>query len=204
MPKNCSAKIEDSQKLLMKVLKCLWTQYVSNRTSATKAYLASPSKAGYSLMAAELTAIGDLLNTNDAIVALNALVPVDGVPSYVNISSAYANGNIAYLYSDFNINPELNANVYPGPTEPNIGTTKSLQILNTDDCINQAYQVAPAQSHDSTQQSITWVTVATVVERSGCPGVSNTGFVTLSIEADNTAFAFNSCPSINCAHSKCK
>jgi hypothetical protein len=211
MPKNCSAKIERSQQLLLKVLNCLWTQYVSNRTSATKAYLASPTPVGYVLMASELKALGDLLNTNDSIKALDALIVLGGTPTYVNLSAVYASGVVAYLYS-----APLGQNTYPGPGIPVgnelpiiVGSLKVFQILNTDECVPQALQVKPSVSLNPANyiNQVTpapvWVTEAIVAERSGCAGVSNTGFVGLSIEADITAFSFNTCPTLNCANSKC-
>ena len=203
MPKNCSAKIERSQKLLLKVLNCLWTQYVSNRTSATKAYLASPTSAGYLLMAAELAALGDLLNTNSAINSLNSLVAPGGTPTYVNLSAVYSTGVVAYLYSaTTNVYPAVNISGLPIP----VGSLKVVQILNTDDCVPQAFQVKPTVSfnpanyENQSAPAPVWVTEAMVAERSGCAGVSNTGFVILAIEADITAFQFNTCPTLNCAN----
>ena len=197
-PEKCCAPLEKSQKLLLKILTCLWNQYVSNRTGSTKAFFASPTQILYDLMSSELTAIGTLLNANDAIVALNTLVPVGNAQTYVNIVSAYANANIAYLYSS-------TTNSFTTSTGT-IGMSKPIQILNTDDCIPQAYQVCPAISLNvstatgatsPSNSANTWVTVATVAERTGCPGVSNTGFIGLSIEVDLATFAFNSCPNLS-------
>lgn len=196
MPKNCSAPIQDSQRILLKVLTCLWKQYVLNRTPVTKAFLASPSPAGYDLMVTELTAINALISSNDAINSLNALLPLGATPAYVNLFSAYANSNIAYNNSRVN----NYASSVVG-TLGNIGMSKPVQILNTDECVNIAYQVKPAVSVNPLNL-LNWVTEASIVERSGCPGVSNTGFIGVSLEVDIVTFPFNTCTLPTCV-SKC-
>jgi len=183
MKKNCSNPVGKHQKLLLKVSNCLWNQYVDGKTNNTKTYLASPTSSNYDTMAIELKAIGDLLNNSDAIVALNALVPEGGVQTYVNIAAIHANGDIAYLYSSL------------GPDAKNLGTTKTLQVLNTDECVPIAYQVKPSLS---TNIDNTWITESIVTARSGCSGVSNTGFISMSIEGDITVFPFNPCFNNSC------
>ena len=155
------------------------------------------------VMAAELAALGDLLNTNSAINSLNSLVAPGGTPTYVNLSAVYSTGVVAYLYSaTTNVYPAVNISGLPIP----VGSLKVVQILNTDDCVPQAFQVKPTVSfnpanyENQSAPAPVWVTEAMVAERSGCAGVSNTGFVILAIEADITAFQFNTCPTLNCAN----
>ena len=212
MPKNYSAPIEKSQKLLLKVLNCLWNQYVSNRTVFTKAYLASPSFPRFKLMVKELVAIGDLLNSNPAISALQKLVTnEDGTEPYVNLFAAHADGSVAFAYNIIQALPTTDSeweDLYQQSLQSvfnssnNIGGNKTIVNLNTDECVSQVIQVKPELSlnpnyaPDFTTIPVvlpTWVTSASIVERSGCPGVSNTGFVDLVIEVDIKTFSFNSC-----------
>lgn len=204
MPKNCNAEIGKEQKLLLKVLNCLWVQYVSNRTGATKAYFKSPSQQGYDKMSNELSAIVNLLNNNNAVRTLDT---TGGQVANAVILSAYANGAVAY---DSAFDSEFNDYAKSGNIDRyNIGTQKPIQMLNLDECLSQSFQVRPynnvPNSGDLNDDQLiiqpNWVTQAVVFERTGCAGVSNTGFVGLALEVDITAFPFNVCDnlSVNCA-----
>lgn len=219
-----SSNIRKKQKLLIKVLTCLWTQYVSNRTGASKTFFSFPSSEHYDSMTKELNALGTLLNNNDAIKSLDI---EDGTSAFVNIFSAFANGVVAYNYAnDVNTTSDgLTANTYQNALtgdiinsnialDGNVFGLKNIQNLNTDETILQSMQLKPALSQNPDYKPNygavipvlpRWVTEASVAERIGCAGVSNTGFVSMSIEVDLEHFPFNACDnlSVSCAFKKC-
>lgn len=191
MKKNCCAPIGKHQKILLKVLNCLWNKYIEGNINNTKTYLASPSEENYDNMVSELESYGNILNNSDTIKILNELIPDGGFLTYINIAAIYANGDIAYLYSA------------KGPVEQNLGTTKTIQVLNTDECIDRSYQIKPSLSTKPEFDNV-WITEAILTERAGCAGVSNTGFISISIEADIAVFPFNPCFDKSCiSKSKC-
>lgn len=216
--------IRKKQKLLIKVFNCLWTQYVSNRTGATKTFFSSPSSENYDSMKKELNALGTLLNNNDAVKSLNI---EDGTKAFVNIFSAFANSVVAYNYANdiYSDSVDVTQNTYQNALvgeivmpkvafKGNVFGLKNIQNLNTDETILQTMQLKPALSQNplyepdyevKPQVLPRWVTEASVAERTGCAGVSNTGFVSMTIEVDLDHFPFNSCDnlSLSCAYKKC-
>lgn len=228
MMSTCSAPVKKQQKLLLKVLNCLWNQYVSNRTGYTKAFFASPSVDKYNLMKNELYTIASAINANTALMSLSI---VDGKEAFANITSVFPNGSIAYNYAnDVNVNsPSISLNTFdnaqlgtifnnPVNFKPNMSGSKNIQNLNTDECLPQAFQIIPALSQNPVYAPTmtnggpityitqpTWITQASVTERTGCSGVSNTGFISFSIEVDLEYYQFNSCEnlSISCNPKKC-
>ena len=201
MTKKCNSKINVSQTLLIKVMLCLWKQYVSNRTGATKAYMASPTDMKYTLLVNELNGIGHLLNSNEAILALNEYKPEclaeedapEPKPTFVDISVAYMNNVLAYQYSD----PSNNTFI---PSSKLSDNSKIITKLNTNECLTEAYALYPKISSDPDDMSKPWITSANVGERTGCCGTSNTGFIFMTIEVDINNFPFNGCEdlSLNC------
>lgn len=204
MTKNCSAPVGKQQKLLLKVLNCLWVQYVSQRTPGVKIFCANPGPVTYANAVQEVIAISVVMNLSEGVTSLNA--PLPGSPAFTSIVVANALGVVAIDSSFGPLVSPASFNSYPSyllriaSGMPNIGTRKTIQNLNVDDCLQQAVQIRPAVSVRTGGAGL-WVTEATIVERTGCPGVSNTGFIGLSLEVDIDAFPFETCPnpSLNCS-----
>jgi hypothetical protein len=208
MTKNCSAPISKQQKLLLKVLNCLWVQYVSQRTPNVKIFCANPSQETYQNAVQEVNAISVVLNLSDGVATLNT---PSGLPAYTTIVVTNADGVVA-IDSSFPVSPSSYFNTYDEYLErivsgmPNLATRKPIQNLNVDECLQQALQIKPAlslntnQCPTSSEIPVVWATQASIFERTGCPGVSNTGFIGLSLEVDISAFPFKACPnpSLNC------
>jgi len=191
--KNCSAPIGKSQKLLLKVLSCLWKQFVVCRIPNTKIYFANPTSGNYANMKTELDAI-------EALIAISALLQTLNVPNtddaVSQIIAANALGQVAYGYTAAQ---NTYSNAIANTIQPiNIGTDKTVQNLNVNECIETAVQVRPIFVSEVIN------TQAVITGRTGCPGVSNTGFVMLGINVDITAFPFNTCQCADpCADKKC-
>ena len=214
MPKKCSPcpdtciTIKKNQKLLLKILNCLWNQYITNRTTATKIFFANPNPLStdvsgntkYTNMLNELTLFTNLINSNEALKVLSDLDP-SGIPAYARIIACDANGIVAVdTSSSTNTYDDYLANTV---NSTNQATNKNIQNLNVNECLSNSVQVKPVKTSypdSSVVPTNTFVTEASVSERSGCAGVSNTGFITLSIEANINVFCFNSCvsPCLKC------
>lgn len=206
MPKNCSAPVGKNQKLLLKVLNCIWNQYVSKRTGATRAFFANPNLDDlvvpnkYTIMRDELFAIVGLLNNLEAVRKLD----VPDVPAYARLLAIGADGTVAVDTAK-----PLVDNTYVkflAGSLGNYGTRKPIQELNVDECKVNTYQLKPAKATPTRGQAGNfWITEARVAERTGCAGVANTGFVAFSLEVNIDAFPFNICAdtSIGCANIKC-
>jgi hypothetical protein len=204
MPKNCSAPVGKNQKLLLKVLNCLWNQYVSKRTVSTREFFANPNLDDvvipnkYTSMRDELFAIVGLLNNLEAVKKLN----VSDVPAYARLLAIGADGAVAVDTSK----PFLDntyANYIAGTINSNYATRKPIQELNVDECKVNSYQLKPAKATPTRgQPGNFWITEARVAERTGCAGVANTGFVAFSLEVNIDAFPFNVCAdtSIGCGN----
>ncbi len=185
--KNCAAPISKGQKLLLKVLTCLWNQFLKCKTHATTAFLKNPNDAdARTAMETELDALAQLINTNAAMKKLT-------VPNFVPY--AYILSSDAQGYIEYDTSGEYEA--YNG--YDNIANTKQFIKLNIDECLQEAYQVIPfiyigSSQTDGPQAGDTYTTQAMVTARAGCQGVSNIGFVTLAIQVDIDAFPFKTCP----------
>ncbi len=188
MPKNCSVPVPEDQKKVLKVLTCLFDNYVVSKTLSTTAYFANPTPANYLDMAEELGAIRILLN--NYLNANGVLFNGENV-AVANIWVATAEGNIA-----FNTNNESNTfadavtNAYG-----NVGGLKTVQKLNVDDCANRTYQVTPVVVVSENPSN---VTQASLVERVGCSGVSNLGFICLNLQVPLGDAPFNTCGTSCC------
>ena len=189
---NCSAPIAKTQKKLLKVLNSLFQQYIVCQTPSAKAFFASPSNATYGPMYSELSGLSQVINATPVLAKLNTA----SVNAFARIVAFDAEGLIAFDSSKDNIkNTYTNYTLTIGSgnaiSGSNYGTRKGTQKLNVDECAVNVYQVKPAQSHAPAPYGT--VTEAGVYERMGCPGVSNVGFLRLTIEVDITAYPFNSC-----------
>jgi len=197
---NCSAPIAKTQKKLLRVLNCLFQQYILCQTPSTKAFFAAPSVSTYASMSAELGGLAQVINAT----ALLAKLSTTAVTAKARILVCNAEGTVAYdsaLTSADNTYPKYTLGTV---NSSNFGTRKGIQQLNVDECAVNVYQVKPTFSHfsltDSSSNKLV-VTGAAVTERTGCPGVSNTGFLRLSIEVDITAYPFNACQCNDCESS---
>ena len=196
MSKNCAAKTGTEQKLMSQVLNCIWNQYVKGRTPKTVAYLAAPSLVGFGLMTQELQSIDYLVNTTTALAQLNELVCQNGENVIATLDCAYANGALAYTTSNINISHTFNDSSLNELAQEYIVNNKITMNLNMSDCVNTYEQISPEYiitSLNGQSPIYNWVTAATIGERSGCAGVSNTGFILLKITGDINAFPFKTC-----------
>lgn len=218
MTKNATSRIPKNQVLLLKILKCLWNQYLVNQTPATTLFFASPSQANYNIMLTELDAlaavINNLVNLSSSALVLPGLT---ATAPLANIWSSNANGVIAFYSALENgvpadpVVPDTNdfRNFVDGSLTlnqgvMNTGSLRAVQKLNNDDSATEAYQVTPQLSTDADLAAEnTFVTAATVVGRTGCPGVTNTGFVALQLEVDLPTFAFETCGPQSCVEVNC-
>jgi hypothetical protein len=200
MTKNCNAKIGSEQKILLKILNCLWNQYVNGRTPKTVAYLAAPSEAGFNEMKDELDAIQVLIAGTKLITKLQDLITgVSTANVFSGLASVYANGAVAYSTTSIVLLTYIESvDNYASKTIE--FDNKLTNQLNVYELQQTAEQVAPETSQnpenspvDPETTPLTWVTAATIAGRSGCSGVSNTGFISLRIEANLASFPFKTC-----------
>jgi hypothetical protein len=195
--KNCCAPVPTEQKQLLKVLTCLYENYVKNRTPSTDSYFANPTEEGYASMKTELDAIYVLINnylmTNNTFVDAsgNPIITLDG-ESGVYLWTANAQGVAAYVSDNTdgsgNTFDAANANtIFIDPNINNVGVLKPVQKLNLDECASKAYQVLPIN------YLLNNYTEASLVERVGCTGVSNLGFLGMQLWVPIEFAPFNNC-----------
>jgi len=197
MSKNCSVPIPCEQKRLLKVLTCLYENYVLNQTPSTNAYVANPTSTGYDSMKQELDAINTLinnyLNTNKVFVDISGNNVAE-----LDLWSAVAQGMVHYNSAAENntfanaIDNEITVN----GVISNVGVLKTVQKLNLDECAEKAYQVTPVTN--GSEISTVNVTQASLVERVGCTGVSNLGFLGMTLQVPIASAPFNNCYVANC------
>ena len=196
MPR-CRSKVPKSQQVLIKVTKCLFAQYVVPNISAAKEYNASPQEALYGNMATQLQAAADSINASQALAALNCA----GVDAFARVILTDADGFLQYdsakgpLVNTYTNAQTLSGNGN-GVSGKNYLARKSAVELNVNEDIDIAHQVKPAQSNsglvDDNELKLI-ITESGVWIRSGCCGVSNTGYIRLTIEVNIECFPFNPC-----------
>lgn len=202
---NCSAPISKTQKKLLRILNCLFQQYIICKTPSTKAFFANPSQNAFNNMSNELNGIAQVINAS----SLLAKLSTTSVTAYAKISVYNANAVKALDTSESNTMDDYARNSLRDPS-------KEIAVLDTDECINCGYRVKvgqsskPGNSHGTNLEypyqlsNNTWankgiyVTDAIVAERIGCAGVSNTGYLRFDIEVDINAYPFNPCQCNNC------
>jgi hypothetical protein len=202
MQKN-SAPINKRQKLLLKVLTCLFNQYVSKQTGVTRAFFANPnSEDTYNKMFLELKSLAAYLNVNEALNKLSTKADPDkGINEFIPYVRFVATDAMGVVAVDTSKDVLVNtySNYLDGVISDNHGTRKPWQILNTNESLQRAYQVKPSKNHDPAKKQCdgsfvpTFVTEGRIIERTGCNGVSNTGFLAMSIEVDINLFPFDTC-----------
>ena len=191
---DCSAPIAKSQKKLIKALHCLFNQYVHCHVPATKIFFADPSSDNYTKMANELNGLllamtSSVLLPQLSTISVNAnvrLVAYDAAGLLAYDTAGSANTYVNYVTTS------AAGNAVSGF---NYGVLKGTQVLNTNECVESTYQVKPAlSSFGLTLNELPLViTEAGMYERTGCQGVSNTGFIRLTIEVDINIYTFNPC-----------
>lgn len=183
---NCSAPISKNQKKLLKILTCLFNQYVFCHTPATKSFMADPSNLSLaSNMATELNGILGSINASPYFKSLStvnvlafARIVVYGADGVLSFDSAQGENPLSTF---------------------NFGTLKGTQMLNTNECQNVVYQIKPATyTNPASSMFGQVITEASAYERIGCAGVSNTGFLRLSVEVDIECYPFNPCQCTSC------
>lgn len=182
------ASAPDCQKKLLKVVGCLWNQYIVNRTPLTDQFFAEPTTDNYSLMVNELNSINTLIGQSPAIASLDD-------NTQVRIIAADAAGDI--FYSSNLSSTLLDGTVY---------NEKNIQRLNTDECLQTVYQVRPTFIVDTSNNNevSSQTTEVMVSKRTGCNGVSNTGFLSLYVNVSIENYPFNSCSTDICLFDTCK
>lgn len=192
---NCCVPVPAEQKTILKVLTCLYEQYVQNQTPATDAYFANPTSDGYDAMKDELDAITALINIYLA--TNKTFVDASGNPAaQVDLWSAVAQGMVHYnsALGTSNIFDDAIANTLNvNDVISNVGVLKTVQKLNLDECADKAYQVTPVTNADGNNK-----TQASLVERVGCPGVSNLGFLGMTLQVPIADAPFNNCYVAKC------
>lgn len=203
--KKCCNSLPKQQKKLLKVLTCLYETYVLNQTPSTVAYLTNPTEDGYDLMKIELDAITTLINNYLTVnkIFINGLGETYG---FVNIWTSTAMALVAYNNNSNDENTFLNAitNVINvNQVINNVGTTKPVQKLNIDDCLEKSYQVTPVTEYNREFGTDVTFTQASLVERIGCSGVSNLGFLGVQLNVPIEEAPFNNCYVPKCSD-KCE
>lgn len=196
--KNCIVPVPCEQKKLLKVLTCLYENYIKNQTPATDAYFANPTAAGYDNMKDELDAINTIINlyleTNKFFVDTSG-----SNVAQVDLWDAVAQGMVHYNSNSSADNTFTNAienTINVNGVISNVGVLKTVQKLNDDECVDKAYQVTPVTNVvNLTTEN---VTQASLVERVGCTGVSNLGFLGMTLQVPIADAPFNNCYSTNC------
>ena len=199
--KNCTVSVPCEQKKILKILTCLYENYIKNQTPATDTYFANPTADGYAAMKSELNAINTIINIY--IETNKIFVDVDGNNvARVDLWDAVAQGMVHYnsALTDNNTFAAANDNTLKVNTViSNVGVLKTVQKLNIDECADKAYQVTPVtNSVDNDAEPYVNVTQASLVERIGCHGISNLGFLGMTLQVPITNTPFN-----NCYVSKC-
>jgi hypothetical protein len=191
--KNCCVPTPTEQKKLLKVLTCLYENYILNQTPATDSYFANPTSENYINMVSELNAIKTIINIY---ISTNKLFCV----SYVNVElwSAVAQGMVQYnsaIGNDNTFNDAIANNIKVNQVISNVGVLKTVQKLNNDDCVDKAYQVTPVTNTTSCNEPFLYTnfTQASLVERVGCSGISNLGFLGMTLQVEIEAAPFNNC-----------
>jgi len=192
--KNCCVPVPAEQKKLLKVLTCLYENYIQNQTPATDAYFANPTAAGYADMQTELDSINTIINIY---IDTNKIF-VDGSGNnvaQVNLWDAVAQGVVHYNSALAGANTFTNAitnQININGVISNVGVLKTVQKLNLDDCADKAYQVTPVTDGADN------FTQASLVERVGCPGTSNLGFIGITLQVPIADAPFNNCYVAKC------
>jgi hypothetical protein len=200
--KNCSNPTPCEQKKLLKVLTCLYKKYILNQTPATNAYFANPiegdATSGYEAMRIELNSINNIINlyleTNKVFVdsSGNNIAQVD---LYTAVAQGMVHFNTALDSSSNTFANAIDNSINVNGVISNVGVLKTVQKLNLDDCAEKAYQVTPV-TNDEGEGQYSNKTQASLVERICCPGVSNLGFLGMTLQVPLDSAPFNSC-SIN-------
>jgi hypothetical protein len=204
MTKNSKNPVPAEQKKLLKVLTCLYKNYILDQTPATVAYLANPTEEGYQLMLNELNAINVLVNNYFEVNGLLTDASENNIAS-ADIWTSSAQGVVQYFSNeDASANTFKNAldnAINIGPIN-NVGVLKTVQRLNTDDSEDEAYQVFPVVANEGSEVSPVYVnyTLASLVERIGCQGVSNLGFLGFTIRVPIESAPFNTCYVARCSN----
>jgi hypothetical protein len=198
---KCSVDLSCNSKLLLKVLTCLWSQYVKGHIQYTQIYQAAPSEDGYALMLAELDARFDAIISSYVLEKLN--VCTTQASTYVQLIVSDAYGNVVYFNNNAPITFEPGNNTFANAASNeiapfNVGCGKPAQRLNNDECLETSYQVNPVYLEDGSGNIS--ATAATIVARTGCSGIANTGFIALNVIVDNTCFPVSSCVKESCCN----
>jgi len=205
-----SAEISKAQKRLLKIVNCVFQQYVVCKTPATQIFFANPqdtlepntlSLPYYTNMKSELTAIQATIQSLPVIMSLSTnLVLVQ-----TRIVAWNAAGVVAFDSSKIAADNTYAKFVADTVNTDNFNVLKGSQVLNTNEAAMLAYQIKPSLScvplhgtHGVNSIDTLWTTEASVYERIGTNGPSNTGFLRLSVEVDITAYPFNPNTCGNC------
>lgn len=206
MSKNCCVPVPSEQKKLLKVITCLYENYVLNQTSSTDAYLANPSDVSpnskYAAMQSELNAINTLIN--NYLVTNKVFVDISGnnvaqVDLWASVSQGMVHFNTALGDGNSYANAIAN-NLTINGVISNVGVLKTVQKLNLDECVEKAYQVTPVTNATTIEGETEYenYTQVSLVERVGCPGVSNLGFIGMTLQVPIANAPFNNCYVAKC------
>lgn len=199
---KCSVDLSCNSRLLLKVLTCLWDKFIRDQTQYTQIYQAQPTNEGYLEMAEELGFRFGAVTSSFAVNKLSICIPQTSTYFELIVSDAY--GNTVYYQTDAPVVFEHNENTFANAASDNItpelnnGDFKPVQKLNVDECVEIVYQIAPVYLEGESEGSYVSATKATITARTGCAGIANTGFITLSVIVDNNCYQVPSCVRESC------
>lgn len=203
--KNCANSIPCEQKKLLKVLTCLYKKYILNQTPATDAYFANPTEgdknAGYEAMRIELTSISNIINLcleTTKIFADTSGNNIAKVDLYTAVAQGMVHFNTALPDVDNTFANAIANVINVNGVIYNVGVLKTVQKLNFDDCTDKAYQITPVTNINPDEDIYINNTQASLVEKIGCSGVSNLGFLGITLQVPIEYAPFNTCYKNKC------
>jgi hypothetical protein len=190
---KCSTEISHNLKTLLKILTCLWNQYVVNNIPYTQTYQANPNEFNYNNMIVELDSIYSLISNNQILNNLKNHCEED-VEKFVftSLVVSNANGDVQYMNSnDCSGNQNSWVNAVTNNIASKISGDKYIVRLNNDECLKTSYQISPFVLN--CDGNFTPATKAIISSRSGCAGIANTGFVSLALYVNPECYPVPSC-----------
>lgn len=196
-----SIELHDNSKMLLKVLTCVWRLYLIDNIKYTQKYQANPIETienpNYTKMLEELDANFLVITASYILQKLNICKMQS--PTYIELIVSDAYGNIVYFKTNAPVTFETSNNTFNNAATNsiahfNLATTKPVQRLNRDECLENTYQINPIYLKDNElDNKFLSNTIASIVARTGCAGIANTGFIRLSIIADSNCFPVPLC-----------
>lgn len=193
---------------IIRIINSLYNEYIKDKLPITREFLTNPLSGQipaptpalnntYYSMADEAASVSAAMNRDIRLRILNTTT----IPALVRLLICYADGKVAFdsskpidctnAIAGQNNWSNSQSNVPTSFINDNHATRRPIQELNVLNNLKLAYQTKLASSHASPpltpvypNVSPVYITEARIVERAGCNGDSNIGFILLSIEVD--------------------